>query len=113
MLGGIIVNILLAWLIYAVMFSTVGQKYISMEKLQKNGLAFGEVGQSVGFKNGDKIVSIDGKLQPKFNWAIIDILLSNEVIVDRNGKEVKLNLTDEQKGEILGKRRKRICKGTF
>jgi regulator of sigma E protease len=102
MLGGIIVNILLAWFIYTMMFSTVGQKYISMEKLQKNGLAFGEIGQSVGFKNGDKIVSIDGTLQPKFNWAVIDVLLSKEVIIDRNGTEVKLNLTDEQKGEILG-----------
>lgn len=102
MLGGIIVNILLAWFIYTVMFSTMGQKYISTEKIQKNGLAFGEVGQSVGFKNGDKIVSIDGKLQPKFNWAVIDVLLSDEVIIDRNGTEVKLNLTDEQKGEILG-----------
>mgnify|MGYP000037947270 CR=1 FL=1 len=39
MLGGIIVNILLAWFIYTVMFSTVGQKYISTEKIQKNGLA--------------------------------------------------------------------------
>src|SRR3990167_6319649 len=38
MLGGIIVNILLAWFIYAVMFSTVGQKYISTDKIQKNGL---------------------------------------------------------------------------
>ncbi len=102
MLGGIIVNILLAWIIYTMMFSIVGQKYISTEKIQKNGLAFGEVGQSVGFKNGDKIVSIDGKLQPKFNWAVIDVLLSDEVIIDRNGTEVKLNLTDEQKGEILG-----------
>ena len=102
MLGGIIVNILLAWIIYPMMFSIVGQKYISTEKIQKNGLAFGEVGQSVGFKNGDKIVSIDGKLQPKFNWAVIDVLLSDEVIIDRNGTEVKLNLTDEQKGEILG-----------
>lgn len=113
MLGGIIVNILLAWFIYAVMFSTVGQKYISTEKIQKNGLAFGEVGQGVGFKNGDKIMSIDGKLQPKFNWAVIDILLSEEVLVNRNGKEVKLNLTDEQKGEILGKEGKGFVKARF
>jgi len=113
MLGGIIVNILLAWFIYAVMFSTVGQKYISTEKIQQNGLAFGEVGQSVGFKNGDKIVSIDGKLQPKFNWAVIDILLSDEVVVNRNGQEVKLNLTDEQKGEILGKEGKGFVKARF
>ncbi|MES2864913.1 MAG: site-2 protease family protein [Bacteroidota bacterium] len=113
MLGGIIVNVLLAWLIYTIMFSTVGQKYISTEKIQKNGLAFGEVGQSVGFKNGDKIVSIDGKLQPKFNWAVIDVLLSDEVVVNRNGKEVKLNLTDEQKGEILGKEGKGFVKARF
>ena len=40
MLGGIIVNILLAWTIYTLIFATVGQKYISTENIQKNGLAF-------------------------------------------------------------------------
>ena len=113
MLGGIIVNVLLAWFIFTMIYVTVGQKYISTEKIQENGLAFGDVGQSVGFKNGDKIVSIDGKLQPKFNWAVIDILLSDEVIVNRNGKEVKLNLTDEQKGEILGREGKGFVKARF
>ena len=50
MLGGIIVNILLAWLIYLIMFSTVGQKYVSTDAIKKNGLAFGDVGKSVGFQ---------------------------------------------------------------
>ena len=27
----------------------------------KNGLAFGEVGHKAGFRNGDKIISVDGK----------------------------------------------------
>ena len=103
MLGGIIVNILLAWFIYAVMFSTVGQKYISMEKFQKNGLAFGEVGQSVGFKNGDKILSVDGKHQPSFNRMTLDVLLGDKVEVERNGEKVNLVLTDEMKGEIISK----------
>src|SRR6218665_1664640 len=44
MLGGIVVNILLALSIYAVMFSTTGKKVISTEKMQENGLTFGEVG---------------------------------------------------------------------
>lgn len=110
MLGGIIVNILLAWTIYTVMFSTVGQKYISTETIQKNGLAFGEVGKSVGFKNGDKIVSVDGKLQPKFNWMVIDVLLSDSIKVERAGKLINLSLTDEQKGEILGKEGKGFVK---
>ncbi len=101
MLGGIIVNLLLAWFIYTTMFSTVGQKYISTDAIQKNGLAFGEVGKSVGFQNGDKIVSVDGKLQQKFNWMIIDVLLSDKVVLDRKGEKVDLVLTDEQKGKII------------
>lgn len=101
MLGGIIVNLLLAWFIYTTMFVTVGQKYIDTQNIQKNGLAFGEVGQSVGFRDGDKIVSVDGKLQPKFNWMIIDMLLSDKIVLDRGGKQIDLVLTDEQKGKIL------------
>ena len=103
MLGGIIVNVLLAWFIYTAMYATVGKKYISTEVLQENGLAFGEVGQSVGFKNGDKIVSVDGKFQENFNRMTMDILFSSEVKVDRNGEIVALNLTDEQIGEIISK----------
>lgn len=103
MLGGIIVNILLAWFIYLIMFSTVGQKYISTDVMQKNGLAFGEIGKSVGFKDGDKILSVDGKLQPKFNWMVIDVLLSDKIEIERDGKKIELDLTEEQKGEIISK----------
>lgn len=103
MLGGITVNILLAWFLYTMIYSYYGQKYISTNELQKNGLAFGQVGQSVGFKNGDKIVSVDGKFQEKFNRMVIDILLGDKVVVERNGKQETLILTDEHKKEILTK----------
>jgi regulator of sigma E protease len=103
MLGGIIVNILLAWFIYLIMFSTVGQKYVSTEAIQKNGLAFGEVGKSVGFKDGDRFLAVDGKLQPKFNWMVIDVLLSDKIEIERDGKKIDLVLTEEQKGEIISK----------
>jgi len=103
MLGGIIVNILLAWFIYTTMYSTVGKKYISTEVLQQNGLAFGEVGQKAGFKNGDKIVSVDGEFQENFNRMIMDVLFSSEVVVNREGKNVILNLSDEQIKNILDK----------
>lgn len=103
MLGGIIVNILLAWFIYTAMYTTVGKKYVSTEIIQKEGLAFGDVGQKAGFQNGDKIVSVDGKFQENFNRMVMDILFSEEIVVDRNGEQVKLNLTDEQIGEILEK----------
>ncbi len=103
MLGGIIVNILLAWVIYTTLYCTYGQKYIATEKIQENGLAFGETGLNVGFKNGDKILSVDGQYQERFNRMTLDILLGDEVIVQRNGEKKTIILTDEQKAEIIGK----------
>lgn len=103
MLGGIIVNIILAWVIYAVMYTTVGKKYTATEKIQENGLVFGEVGKKAGFKDGDKIVSVDGKFQKNFGRLNINILFSNEILVERNGKQVTLELSDDQIAEIISK----------
>lgn len=101
MLGGITVNILLAWFIYMIMYSTYGQKYVSTQKIQEKGLAFGESGLNAGFKNGDKIISVDGKTQDKFNRLVIDVLLGENVEVERNGAKEILRITDEQKSKIL------------
>lgn len=101
MLGGITVNIILAWLIYTVMFSYYGQKYASTDAVQKNGLMFGASGQNAGFKNGDKILSVDGEVQPKFNRMMIDVLLGSNVEIDRNGVKETITITDEQKSRIL------------
>lgn len=108
MLGGIIVNLVLAWFIYSVMFMTVGKKTISSSKIQENGLEFSEVGEKAGFKTGDKIIDVDGKMQENFNRLTIDILLGDKVKVLRDGKEHTFELTDEGKKEILGKEGKQF-----
>ena len=102
MLGGIIVNILLAWFIYTTVYLTYGQKYISSEIVQENGLMFGEAGLNAGFRNGDKIISVDGKFQERFNRMTLDVLLGENIIVERNGKQETIVLTDEAKKDILG-----------
>lgn len=101
MLGGITVNIILAWFLFTMIYTYYGEKYIATDEFQKNGLSFTEVGTGVGFQNGDKIVSVDGEYQKKFNRMIVDILLGDQIIVNRNGKNVAINLTDEHKKEIL------------
>jgi regulator of sigma E protease len=103
MLGGVTVNVLLAWVILAGIYSYWGQKYISLDKVQSNGLAFSQVAKEVGFQNGDKILTVDGKKQARFDRLVLDILLGEEVVVDRKGQQVRITLTDEQKGAILKK----------
>lgn len=103
MLGGIIVNILLAWFIYTMVYATYGKNYIATEKIQEKGLAFGETGKNVGFRNGDKIIGVDGKFQERFDRMILDILLGDNVMVERNGEKVNIALSDADKNEILEK----------
>jgi len=101
MLGGITVNVILAWIIYTIMFATNGQQYISVEKAQEQGLVFSELGKEMGFQDGDKIVSVDGKSQDQFKRLILDIMLSEEIVVERNGEKVIIHPTDEHIKEIL------------
>src|SRR5690606_29338847 len=101
MLGGITVNVILAWIIYTIMFATQGQQYISVDKAQENGLIFSELGKEMGFRDGDKIISVDGKMQDQFNRLLLDIMLSEEIEVERNGGKVKIHPTDEHIKEIL------------
>lgn len=95
-LGGVIVNFILAWLIYAVIFSTYGQKYTATEKFQTNGLVFSEAAKMAGFMDGDKILLVDGKFQPQFERMVLDVLLGEEVLVERNGSQMTISLTDEK-----------------
>ena len=113
MLGGIIVNIILAWFIFTVLYATVGQKFIATEKIQQNGLAFGEVGQKAGFRNGDKILAVDGKFQSSFNRMTLDVLLGDKVTIERKGIQEELILTDEMKGEIISKEGKEFVGPRF
>lgn len=95
-LGGVIVNFILAWLIYAIVFSTYGQKFTSSEKFQENGLVFSEAAKMAGFEDGDKILSVDGQKQVQFERLVLDVLLGDTVVVERNNKEFHIALTDEK-----------------
>src|SRR5690606_15072143 len=94
MLAGIFVNFILAWLIYTVMLAVNGDNYISIDKMWEKGLSLSEAMKHAGFQDGDKILTVDGKHQPRADWMVVDILLAEQIIVDRNGKEVPININD-------------------
>jgi regulator of sigma E protease len=85
MLGGVIVNFFLAWIIYACLSFFNGESFIDTKKFD-DGLAFSPAAQKIGFQNNDKIVAIDGKPSQDFTKLSIDILLSDQITVERQGK---------------------------
>lgn len=100
MVGGVTVNVLLAWFIYAAMLVYYGDEYVPADRL-KYGIAVGEVGQQLGLENGDQILKIDDKRVTRFSDVQIDVLLGDEVTVLRDGQEIAFALPDEAKKAIL------------
>lgn len=101
MLGGIFVNLILAWTIYTGLNLTVGEKYHDLGKFQ-NGISVSEEGMKMGLQSGDKIIKIDGKPAERLETSLINMLLANKITVIRNGKEVTFQPNEDGIAQILG-----------
>ena len=100
MLGGVIVNFLLAWLIYTFLLFNNGDTYVPSSSL-KYGIQVDSIGEKLGLRTGDKILKVDGKEAKRFNDAILDIILGDEITVNRDGKEITMPITAEGKKEVF------------
>ncbi|MFC3160145.1 regulator of sigma E protease [Chryseobacterium arachidis] len=100
MLGGVTVNFFLAWLIYSCLSLFNGEMYTDLTKFN-NGIGVTEAGRKMGFQNGDKIITIDGKPAERLENASINILLGDNVTVLRNGKEVTFPVNKDGVAEVL------------
>jgi len=92
MLGGIIVNVLLAFVIYAMILFTWGEKKVPMSSLKDGIECSDSLGMAVGFRTGDKIISVDNKPVKYLDDLRIEILLGHTVQIDRNGERIELTL---------------------
>ncbi|AIZ41214.1 MULTISPECIES: RIP metalloprotease RseP [Cellulophaga] len=100
MLGGVTVNFFLAWIIYTMLIVTNGDSYIPADNL-KYGILVDSIGEGIGLKTGDKILSIDGVKSKKFTDATLDILLGDEITVERDGQKVTFPVPDEGIKQVL------------
>ena len=87
MLGGVTVNFLLGIFIYSMTLYFYGDKYLPNSGVT-DGVVCSDFAKDVGFKNGDKIVSVDGENIERFfdinqNMVLRDKAFS--VIVEREG----------------------------
>ena len=75
MLGGVTLNVILAFLIYICMLWAWGESYLPTKEA-KFGIEVDSIGQQMGLQNGDKILTLDGKVIEDFykipNHIILD-----------------------------------------
>ncbi len=107
MLGGVTVNFFLAWIIYTCLSLFNGETYTDLSKFE-SGVGVTEAGKKMGFQNGDKIVSIDGKPADRLENASINILLGDHVTVLRNGKETTFPINKDGVADVLKQKEARL-----
>ncbi len=102
MLGGVLVNFVLAIIIYAGVLFTWGEKYLPSKNLTY-GIAADSLWQSLGFQNGDKIIMVNGEEAKNHKTVYMDAILTSphSLTVQRNDTQIEIVLTDENVAEIL------------
>lgn len=93
MLGGVIMNVVLAILIYISMMAAFGEEYLPTSAV-KYGIQVDSLGLEMGLQNGDKILSIDGVEVDNFLKIPAHIIMeqAKTVQVERDGsfKEIEI-----------------------
>ncbi len=106
MVAGVVMNILLAMLIYSGIRYVYGESYMANEDV-KWGYEFNEAAERMGFRDGDKFISVDGEPLDDVNEMRSRLLLTESdrtVVVERAGEQVTFTIPFEQ---LLEMRRNR------
>lgn len=102
MVAGVVMNILLAMIIYTGIRYVHGESYMANEDV-KWGYEFNEAAERMGFRDGDKFISVDGEGLDDVNDMRSRLLLTEgdrTVTVERNGEHVSFTIPFDQLVEM-------------
>ncbi len=104
MLGGVTVNVVLAFFIYAMMLFAWGKEYIPNENLTY-GVYADSLILDAGFQQGDKILMIGDHTPKTLNDVNQEILFGDarELKISRNGEEKTISLSTDIDQQMLSK----------
>ncbi len=84
-----------------------GEKKVPSESL-KYGIAYNDpIFKDLGFKNGDKILAVDGKPVDQYFDILRRLLVVNrDVTIERDNKRMTLNMPVDLIGKLVEKKKK-------
>jgi regulator of sigma E protease len=105
MIGGVLMNFLLAFIIYIGVTYAWGKTYLPNEALTY-GVMVTDEGAKMGFRTGDKIVSLDGMPCESFDDIYKNLLLNDvrSIQVLRDGTPVDIPFREEDIATLINQR---------
>jgi len=105
MLGGVMVNLLLGFVIFAFVLFTWGEKYLPNENLKDGIWVVDSLMNEIGLETGDKVLSVNGKVPEVFYKDILEeMLFGGTMKIERNGKDTTLVIPEDFAGQIADNR---------
>lgn len=104
MVGGVLVNFVLAFVIYIAVLFAWGDEYLPAENV-KYGYVCDSLAQSIGLQNGDKILELDNQKQKKYTDILSNILLNSPktMQVERDGQMMDIAIPSTFVPDLLAK----------
>ena len=94
MVGGVMMNFLLALFIYSMILFKWGDQYVALQDMT-HGMEFNERAEEIGFRDGDILLSADDKPLERFDVDMLrTITEARSVKVNRQGNEVEIFLPE-------------------
>ena len=90
MVGGVMMNFLLALFIYSMILFKWGDQYVSLQDMT-HGMEFNERAEEIGFRDGDILLSADDQPLQRFDVDMLRAITEARVVkVSREGQEVEV-----------------------
>lgn len=104
MLGGVLVNLILGFIIYSAVLHTWGEKYLPNKNLKDGIWVVDSLANEIGFRNGDQIVSIGGTEPERFEDIYQEVIFGGTVKVIRNNQIDSFVLPRDFIGKLVEER---------
>lgn len=103
MIGGVVMNVILAYFIYTGLLATEGEMYLPTSEVNKYGIYTDSLAKEIGFQDGDKILTVDGNYIENFEQIPMSIILENtkNIEVERNGEKMVIELPEDAVSKLI------------
>ncbi|PLX06702.1 MAG: RIP metalloprotease RseP [Marinilabiliales bacterium] len=110
MLGGVFMNVVLAIIIYIGILAYYGEEYLPTSEANKFGISVDSLAMDMGFRAGDKILSVDEVYVEDFQKIPVNMILNEAktVQVMRDGKEFNIELPPGSLNKLIKSKSKLI-----
>lgn len=106
MIGGVVMNVLVAFVIYAFILMIWGDKKIPTSSMKYGVHVVDSTLYKMGIRNGDRIISIDNQPVNDFEKLRRKLILGEQVQLQRGEELITINLDKDLIGQLVENRNK-------